>query len=420
MKRVLLLLSILVSCIQYALCQVVALDTLYYDNEWKGVSSPHFASYYRVAEINTDSTVTKRFRDYYITGELQGEGDYLSLDPKDDRNSIMHGAWTNYFKSGKIEQKGYRNRGVEDGEYICYYENGSIKLRTTLMNGQPHGLYTEFTEDGLCIQIDYAYGKPKTDYYTVSNDNGLFSKIRISDNTPFWESPSLYNKKVEYKDGKAWLYYINDGIMIAMTNTEINDYGKYYRIYIALTNNSFFPIEFDPSESIAILTDKKGKQKNLEIQTAQQYDKRIRRTQMWKEALFGFANGLAASQAGYSTSITTSNYSGSSYSSAFGSGGYAYGVSSYYGSNTSTTRTYDAGAAYQAQLVASQQMAAFSESNFQVRQTRNEGYLKRTTINPGESISGYFNIKRKKGEKLDVVLNIAGAEYYFPWNVNHK
>ncbi len=421
MKRFLLLLGILAYCLQCVLCQEVAFDTLYYDNEWKGVASPHFASYYRVAERNTDSLVTKRFRDYYITGELQCEGSYLSLDPKDDRNSVMHGAWTTYFKSGKIEQKGYRNRGVEDGEYICYYENGSIKLRTTFMNGQLHGLYTEFTEDGLCIQMDYIYGKPKTDYYTVSNDNGLFSKIRISDNTPVWESPSLYSKKVEYKDGVAWPYYINDGIMIAMTNSEINDYGKYYRIYIVLTNNSFFPIEFDPSESIAILTDKKRKIKNLEIQTAQQYDKRIRRTQMWEEALVGFANGLAASQAGYSTSTTTSNYNGSSYfygqASVYGS--YS-GSSSYYGSSTSTTRTYDAGAAYQAQLAASQHMAAFSESNFQVRQNRNEGYLKRTTINPGESISGYFNIKRKKGETLDVVLNIAGAEYIFSWDVSHK
>lgn len=341
----------------------------------------------------------------------------------------MDGEWTNYFKSGKIEQKGKRVNGKQEGEYIRYFENGSIAVRANFHNDNLSGLYTEFNENGLCFQQEFwADGTPKYDYCVVTNDNGLYSKIRLSDNTPIYSSPSLSQKKVEYKDGEAWPYYINDGIMIGMTNTETNDYGKYYRIYIVLTNNSFYPIEFDPSESIAILTDKKGKTQNLEIQTAQQYDKRIRRTQMWEEALVGFANGLAASQAGYSTSTTTSNYSGHSYSSgrasAYGSGGYAYGSysgsSSYYGSSTSTTRTYDAAAAYQAQLAASQQMAAFSESNFQVRQNRNEGYLKRTTINPGESISGYFNIKRKKGETLDVILNIAGAEYHFPWNVNHK
>lgn len=294
-------------------------------------------------------------------------------------------------------------------------------------NGLHHGLHTEFNENGLCFQQEFWRGEPRYDYYVVSNDNGLFSKIRISDNTPIYTSPSLSQKKIGYNDGMAWPYYINDGIMIAMSNSEINDYGKYYRIYINLTNNSFYPIEFDPSETIAILTDNKGKEVALEIQTAQQYDKRIRRTQMWEEALTGFAQGMAAANAGYSTSTTTSSYSGSNYSrgnaSAYGSGGYAYGSysgsSNYYGSSTSTTRTYDAGAAYAAQMQASQNMAAMSEGNFQIRQARQEGYLKRTTVNPGESISGYFNIKRKKGEMLVITLNIAGAEYKFPWNVKH-
>ena len=408
--------------------QTALLDTIYYDSDWKVVSSPHFASYYRIAEKNENTISTKKFRDYFITGELQGEGGYITLDPVDDSKSIMNGKCTNYFKNGKVANERTLINGKEQGEWIIFYENGSINTRANFLNGEPHGLYTQFTEEGLCIQMEYAYGKPKTDYYTVSNDNGLFSKIRISDNKPIWESPSINSKKVDYKDGEAWPYYINDGIMIAMTNTETKDYGRYYRIYIVLTNNSFDPIEFDPTESAAILTDKKGNNQNLEIQTAQQYDKRIKRTQMWEEALVGFANGLAASQAGYSQSTTTSTYSGNSYSSgrasAYGSGGYAYGnysgSTSYYGSSTSTTQTYDAGAAYQAQLAASQQMAALSESNFQVRQNRNEGYLKRTTINPGESISGYFNVKHKKGEMLDVVLNIAGATYRFPWNVNHK
>jgi len=428
MKKFLFLFTILLTTIT-SFAEVVEMDTIYYDKDWKGVSGPHFATYYRVIEKNPVEGYRKMFRDYYITGELQSEGGYISIDRFDDSKSIMDGEWINYFKSGKIEQRGRRVNGKQEGEYIRYLENGSIAIRANFHNNNLSGLYTEFNENGLCFQQEFwADGTPKYDYYVVTNDNGLYSKIRLSDNTPIYSSPSLNDKKVEYKDGEAWPYYINDGIMIAMTNTETNDYGKYYRIYIVLTNNSFYPIEFDPSESIAILTDKKGVKKELEIQTAQQYDKRIRRTQMWEEALVGFANGLAASQAGYSTSTTTSSYTGNSYSSgrasAYGSGGYAYGSysgsSSYYGSSTSTTRTYDAGAAYQAQLAASQQMAAFSESNFQVRQNRNEGYLKRTTINPGESISGYFNIKRKKGETLDVVLNIAGAEYHFPWNVNHK
>ena len=427
MKQISVFLTLVLTTLS-VFAEAVQMDTIYYDKDWKGVSSPHFATYFRVVEKNPVEGYRKLFRDYFMTGELQSEGGYISIDRYDDSKSIMDGEWINYFRSGKIEQKGNRVNGKQEGEYIRYYENGSIAVRANFHEDKIVGLYTEFNDNGLCFQQEFWHdGTPKNDYYVVTNDNGLYSKIRISDNTPIYASPSLNQKKVEYKDGEAWPYYINDGILIAMTNTETNDYGKYYRIYINLTNNSFYPIEFDPSTSVAILTDKKGKDIALEIQTAQQYDKRIRRTQMWEEALVGFANGLAAANAGYSTSTTTSSYSGGSssygHASAYGSGGYAYGSysghSNYYGSSTSTTRTYDAAAAYQAQMIASQNMAAFSESNFQVRQARNEGYLKRTTINPGESISGYFNIKRKKGETLMITLNIAGAEYQFPWNVQH-
>lgn len=382
------------------------IDTVYYDKEWKGVSGPHFATYYRIIEKNPTGEYRKMFRDYYMSGELKSEGGYIFIDRFDDANSVMDGQWIDYYKSGRIEQQGKRVNGKQEGEYIRYFENGAIAIRANFHEDNPAGLYTEFNEDGLCFQKEFRYdGTPKNDYYVVTNDNGLYSKIRISDNTPIYTSPSTNDKRIEYKDGEAWPYYINDGILIAMNNTIVNDYGKYYRIYINLTNNSFYPIEFDPTTTIAILTDKKGEELALEIQTAEQYDKRIKRTQIWEEVLVGLTNGLSAANAGYSSSTTIL----SSYSAG----------SKHYGSSISTTRTYDASAAYQAQLAASQNMAVFSESNFHVRQARNEGYLKRTTISPGESISGYFNIKRKKGESLMIILNIAGAEFQFPWSVRH-
>lgn len=405
----------------------VEMDTIYYDKEWKGVSNRHFATFYRVIEKNPVEGYKKMCRDFFITGELQSEGSYLSIDRFDDSKSVWDGECITYYKNGTIERKNNHLNGRLHGEWIHFTEEGNVDERGYFHNGDIHGLYTRFTKDGLCIQQEFNNGDPLYDYYVVSNSNGLYSKLKLTDNTPVYQSPSLSDKKIEYRDGEAWPYYINDGILIAMTNTETSDYGKYYRIFINLTNNSFFPIEFDPIESVAILTDKKGKETALEIQSAQDYDKKIRRSQFWEEFAVGLANGLAAANAGYSTSTTTSSYTGTRNSygsaSAYGSGGYAYGsysgTSNYYGSSTSTTRTYDAAAAYKAQMAASQNMAALSENNYQKRQARNEGYLKHTTINPGESISGYFNIKRKKGETLVVTLNIAGAEYSFPWNVKH-
>lgn len=404
----------------------VRTDTLYYDKDWKGVESKAFASYCRVVAHSTEDNFRKQFRDYYITGELQSEGCYISIDKYDDSKSVFDGEFTNYFKSGKVEQKGTRIRGKREGEYVKYDENGLILLHAYFKDDKLNGIRTQFSEDGnTCIQIEYVNGEPLYDCYTISNKDGLCSKIRISNKQPIYESPSLSEKQVEYRKGEAWPYYNKNGIMIGMTNNEVRDYGKYYQIPIVIANNSMFPIEFDPSMISASLVDKKGREVSLRVYSAAEYMKKVRRSQNWAMALNGLAEGLAAAGAGYSSSTTNSSYSGSSYSSghasAYGSGGYAYGNYSgnsyYHGNSTSTTTSYNGAAAYQAQVIASNRMAAYEDALLSERAAKDEGYLKRTTINPGETISGYINIERKKGTTMTINVNINGAVYVFPWDV---
>lgn len=165
--------------------QKSSLDTLYYDKEWKGVSNRAFASFYRVLDLSDKSTSKKYFRDYYITGELQSEGGYISIDKADDKKSIFDGEWINYYKSGKVEQKGFRLNGIEQGEYTVYYENGLVKSHVTMLDGKANGILTQFNEDGsMCIQREMLNGEPKYDYYLVLDKNGYSSKISTKDNTP--------------------------------------------------------------------------------------------------------------------------------------------------------------------------------------------------------------------------------------------
>ena len=363
MKKALTLLFIGVSMAIPAIGQS-EIDTLYYDKDWKGVENKAFATYFRIIPTSTDSNFRKQFRDYYITGELQSEGGFITIDRYDDSKSIFDGQWTNYYKSGKVEQKGNRINGKQEGEYTKYKEDGLVSIHANFRNDKLHGIYTEFSEDGnLCIQVEYSNGEPLYDYYVVSNKDGFCSKMRLSDNQPIYETPSLNEKEVEYKDGEAWPYY----------------------------------------------------------------NKNVRRSQNWAMALNGLAEGLAAANAGYSSSTTNSSYSGysSSYgsASAYGSGGYAYGNysgnSSYYGRSSSTTTSYNGAAAYQAQVIASNRIAAYDNALLSERAAKNEGYLKRTTIYPGETISGYINIERKKGVSMTINVDINGAIYTFPWNINH-
>ena len=403
-------------------------DTIYYDKDWKGISNPSFADFYRIALYPADENYKKQFRDYYITGELYATGGFSSIDKFDDSNSVFDGESIIYFKNGKTQCKRIFQNGKLNGEFYEYFEDGLMKVKTNLFNGEWHGLYTEFFEDGNFAQAEYVNGEPKYNYYIMSNPSGQVVKISFSDNQPIWESPYVSERKVRYKDGTPWQYYEKNGLMVAQTNTTTTDYGKWHKVDIIISNNSMIPIEFDPVRNIvAYSIDKKEKIKELGVWSSEEYMKKVKRSQNWQALAVGITEGLATVSAGYSTSTTNTNsyYSGRSNSygraSAFGSGGYAYGSysgnSSYSGStNTrSTTTSYDAAAAYQTRILSQQRMADFSEAQWNERNEKQMGYLKKNTIYPGETIQGYVYIQRISGKSIHITLNINGANHIYGW-----
>lgn len=405
----------------------VKIDTLYYDKEWKGVESNIFASYMRVMEVTDDHYFRKRFRDYYITGELRSEGEYLTIDRYDDSKSVFMGEWVSYYPSGKVAEKANRINGKRDGEYVKYREDGFVLLHAYFKEDRLHGVYTEFSEeDNVCMQREYRYGEPLYDYCVMSNQDGFCSKVRMSDKRPIYESPELDERAVEYKDGETWSYYNKNGIKIGMTNNKVSAYGKYFQVPIIITNHSMFPIHFDPQEASAVLMNKKGEKRFLKIYSAEEYIKKVRDAQMGEKILVGVMENLAANNAGYSTSTTKTSYSSHSSNygatSAVGNKGYAYtsksSRSSFYGHSTSTTTTHDGIAAYQARIIASNRIAAYNEALLAERNAKEEGYLKRTTIHPGETVTGYIYIERKKGVSMTIYVDINGVNYIFPWDVS--
>lgn len=400
MIKVLALLSIGLSIAIPTIAQS-EFDTLYYDRNWSGVENKIFATYYRVIPTSSDSSSRKQFRDYYITGELQAEGGFITVDKYDDSKSIFDGEMTSYYRSGKIEEKGKHINGKREGEFIKYREDGLVAIHANFQNDKLHGIYTKFLEDGNFLQIKFNNGEP------------------------VYESPDINEMKLEYREGIAWTYYKKNGIIIGMTNNMVSDYGKYFQIPIIIANNSIFPIDFNPDNITATLIDKKSKERTLRVYSAGDYMKKVRQKQNWAMALNGLSEGLAAANAGYSSSTTNTSYRGysSSYGSvsAHGSGEYAHGSysgnSSYYGNSTSRTTSYNGAAAYQAQIIASNRAAAYNNALLSERAAKDEGYLKRTTIHPGETISGYINIERKKGLSMTINIDINGVIYTFPWEI---
>lgn len=407
------------------------IDTIYYDKDWVVVPHKAFAEYYRIAYYPSDSSQKKLLRDYYITGELQAEGGFIHLGENEDSTTVFDGLLINYYKNGQKESERTFSNGKMNGEWIEYNNDGLISFKANWKNNLLDGLYTKFFENGQFIQFEYVDGTPKTPYYYYGNAEGQMMKINFVDNSPYWESPSREDRKTIYRQGTPWQYYIANGLTVAMTVTEIKDYGRWFKVDLIVSNNSPVPITFDAENVSGTIMAYDNTLQEARTWTCEEYIKRVNNRQAWASVAVGLAEGMATANAGYTntTTYSTTNYNGSSFGygsvSAYGNGGYGYGSysghSSYSGySNTySRSTTYDAAAAYQARVLSAQRMSDFSNAQWQERQAKNAGYIKKNTINPEETITGYVLIERKRSKELYVTININGAEYNYAWNTQH-
>lgn len=389
--------------------QHATVDTLYYDANGKGGVHPAFAAYYRILPFGGDSCQRKPFRDYYPTGELRTEGGLLHIDSLDDSRTVFDGPWTDYYRSGRVAAQRLRLAGKNEGEHTSYYEDGLIRERAYYLAGKLTGIRTEFPDDGSrCIQTEYENGLPKYGYYTVSNPDGYVSRFRFEDDAPVFESPETSELDEAYRDGEKWKYYDKNGLTVSMTGQRFRDYGKYYRLEIQVANHSLLPADVDPTRITAVVVDKADSVAAARVFTHDEYRKRVRRRQNWNSVLYGFAVGLTEADAAYSGTSTAWN-------SCYGSSGPRTFQEQIAG--TSRSASYDAAAAFQARMLANDAIAAFDEAQHEERAVKQRGYLKRTTLFPGDSVSGYVLVQRLSGKLLFVALPIDGAVYSFVWDI---
>ena len=209
---------------------------------------------------------------------------------------------------------------------------------------------------------------------------------------------NIDDRKIEFRDGIEWQYYINNGLKIAMTNSTVKEYGKWHKIDLMIFNNSNDVIELDPVNQLSALsTNNENVTTELEVWSSDKYLKKVRRIQNWAMALNSFSEGLNAGNAGYSntSSLSTNN-------------GYTYST------------TYNHNAAFQAQMEAQNRIANLSEKMKDELKIKQLGYLKRNTIYPGESIQGYIYIKYIKGKTLYIIFRQSDQIYKFDWNIEKK
>ncbi|MBO7599381.1 MAG: hypothetical protein J6T70_20295 [Bacteroidales bacterium] len=98
-------------------------DTIYYNKNWKKVNDKSSASFYRLYNASDTTEGRKPYRDYYISGKLQGEGTIVW----EKGRMVEDGIQKNYYKNGKIHESWSMANGIHDAGDTTFHKNGKIK-----------------------------------------------------------------------------------------------------------------------------------------------------------------------------------------------------------------------------------------------------------------------------------------------------
>lgn len=231
----------------------------------------------------------------------------------------------------------------------------------------------------------------------------FFSVLSLySDAQTFIHDDSDTTLIVEYRNGLQWAYREHNNLIIDVSNVAIKDeYGKYYQLNIYIKNIGDRTILFQPENITSNLILKNNKEKPLLVYTYDSYMRRIERKQEIEQILSSFAIGLNAGMAGYKTA----NVSGWNYKTGFYSG---------------TINYYDYGAAAAAQIQGYSYISDLERKHNGDQVIKSQGYLRITSIRPGEEIFGHINIKKKKGKSMTVNIPIGNYIYNYNWNLQKE
>jgi hypothetical protein len=220
-------------------------------------------------------------------------------------------------------------------------------------------------------------------------------------------------------------YVKSKGIVLTMYIQAVKQYGKYFTVNMDLQNFSgksiLFALNRVSAEGYVVKDGQISKTIPLEILSSYEYDKKVANKQAWSNFWVALGEGMAANNAGYSSSTTTYNGNShtSAYASAYGYAGNTYGYANAYGSAYTTTygkahtESYNGAAAYAAQQNARANVERHAAGQYEIRQQLNEGYVKNNTIQNQVEYSGFFNIKYKKIDHIKVEFVIDGITFPF-------
>ena len=228
-------------------------------------------------------------------------------------------------------------------------------------------------------------------------------------------------------DGSVIQYISYKGITLMAHMKQINEYGKYFSIDIDVVNNSSKDVLLDPSRITATsFIAKKKKDVKLKVLSADEYDKKVQRSQNWTLALTVIA-GVAVTAAAVALEANTNNdhhnHHGPPPHRNDGWRPPHYSHHPYYRTDHYRSRYGGhelGGLAAATAMVGTAVAMGVGEGQNEKREVLQAGYVRPNTILRGQEYMGYFNIKYEKTDNLIVSIPLMGENFDFRFQWQDK
>lgn len=259
MKKILLILIYILSCISFS--QAQTLDTLYFNNKNSVVKFKIAADKVRYIYSDPENIDNNVFKQYSTKDDiLQQEGGFVS-NADSYLSIVLNGEVTTYDEQGRKTAIATYDKGKKHGKHITsiYFSNRVTEILYTyksgLKNGKSHvkidsdyvlqGMYKDDLKNGKFIErgnsdgIEYTYifenGVKNGDYFFAKTLNGKEHK--------YGKDGKLYEKTAPIKLNQT--RYQSNGLNIILECKTVRSQGKFYKFDIYASNHTIYDIPID-------------------------------------------------------------------------------------------------------------------------------------------------------------------------------
>ena len=219
--------------------------TEYFDKEWNRCQVKE-AAYYRLITYEAPNKPKGIIKDFYITGEKQGDFYAVYMDYDDEGKNFFEGEANWYYKSGKLEKKCYFLNSKINGPEVSYFENGTVQSSAVYDNGTLNGTSVE----------NYPNGSPKI---VANYDNGVLKNNKYLQITESGASFLVYTENF-VRNRESWEYAGVNGKLSVNPDNSIS-----LQVTPGRTVSGGIYTGFSPSGNnvISILVHRKPKDENI-------------------------------------------------------------------------------------------------------------------------------------------------------------